>query len=801
MISSLLPEKLRYIFDLKKLGCNSTDELKPLEGIIGQKRAMKALKFGLNIENDGFNIFVAGYSGTGRMTGVKGFVKELACTRPVPSDWCYVNNFDDSYEPIAIEFPPGKGREFEEDMENLVSSIRDLLPRVFSGKDYTDTKESITSSIKAEKEELLQDLRREAHHQGFAVKTTRMGLFIVPAVGGKPMSEDQYMDLSQNVKDDMQKKKVGINKKLQDTINILRNLDRKINEEIKKLNNEVASDIIEKFLEDLKKKYKYSKQVLEYIELVKTDILKNLSNFLPKKSVNAATPVMFPWMQELPFKKYQINVLVDNTKLKGTPVIIERNPTHKNLFGRIEKEAQLGLLSTDFTMIRAGSLHRANNGFLVLPVEDLFKNIFSWDSLKMSLRDKKITIEEASEKLGVITTKSLKPQPIPLKIKVILIGSPFHYNLLYSLDADFKKLFKVKADYDLYMKREWVNIKDYARFLCTLCIKENLNHLKAAAVAKTLEYGIRLAGDQKKISTRFLEISNIIIEADFYSRADKSKYIEDIHITKAIEEKHYRSNLIQEKVKEMIDNGTILISTTGNIVGQVNGLSVLNTGDYTFGRPSRVTVSVGMGKTGITDIERETNLGGPIHTKGVLILSGYLTEKYAVERPLNLSARIVFEQSYGEVEGDSASSAELYAMLSAISCISIDQNLAVTGSVNQKGEVQAIGGVNEKIEGFFEICKLNGLNGSQGVLIPHSNIKNLMLKEEVVEAVRNKNFSVFGIKNIDEGIEVLTGIKAGKRDRSGKFPKNSVNFAVDKKLKNITEKLNNLSDKKIKRLK
>ena len=796
MVPGLPPGKLRYNFDPDHLECGSTEELKPLEGIIGQERAVRALKFGLNIEDGGFNIFVAGFSGTGRMTGVKGFVEELARTRRVPSDWCYVNNFSDSYEPVAIELPPGKARIFEEDMDNLISSVRELLPRAFSSKDYTDKRESITRSISEEKERLMQDLRKEAHHQGFALKTTQIGLFMVPAIGGKPLSEDQYMNLPQSEKDDIQRKKVGINKKLQDTLNKIRNLDREINKKTKKLNHEVALYTIEKYLDDFRSKYSDNKEVLEYIEQVKEDILKNLDNFLPAKQVNTGVPAIFPWMKELPFKKYKVNVIVDNSRLKGAPVIIEQNPTHKNLFGRIEKEAQLGVLSTDFTMIRAGSLHKANNGFLVIPVEDLFKNIFSWDSLKMSLRDKKIIIEEISEKLGVISTKSLKPEPIPLNVKVILIGNPIHYNILYNMDTDFRKLFKVKADYDLTMARNASNIKDFARFICTLCTKENLNHLKSDAVARILEYGIRLAGDQEKISTRFSEISNLVTEADFYSRKDGKKFIEGSHIEKAVEEKRYRSNLIQEKIKDMIDNGTIIISTEGSVVGQVNGLSLMNTGDYYFGRPSRVTASIGMGKAGIIDIERETKLGGPIHTKGVLILSGYLTEKYALDRPLNLSARIVFEQSYSGVEGDSASSAELYAMLSALSEIPIDQNLAVTGSVNQKGEVQAIGGVNEKIEGFFEVCRHRGLNGKQGVLIPHSNIRNLMLKEEVVEAVINKKFSIYGIKTIDEGIEVLTGVKAGKRGKPGRFPKDTVNFAVDEKIKELTEKLNKLSDKK-----
>jgi len=796
MIPRLSPSKLRTNFDHKKLNCRSTEELIPLEGIIGQDRAVKALKFGLNIEDGGFNIFVAGYSGTGRMTGVKNFVEELAKSKPVPPDWVYVNNFKNSYEPKAVKLPPGKGKVFADNMGIFISSIRELLPKTFSSKDYAEKKESITRGIEEEKNRLLQNLRKKAYQQGFALKTSQIGLFVVPAIGGKPMTENQYLDLSQKQKDEIQSKKVGVNKALQDTVSRIRDLDRKINNEVKKLNRKVALYSIERFVNDIKENYKDNQGVQDYIEEVEKDILKNINNFLPLKPAKGAVPNIFPWMKELPFKKYEVNVLVDNSGLKGAPVIIEQNPTHQNLFGRIEKEAQFGVLSTDFTMIHSGSMHKANNGFIVIPVEDLFKNIFSWDSLKMSLRDKKITIEEASEKLGIISTKGLKPEPIPLNIKVILIGIPYHYNILYNADSEFKKHFKVKADYDLVMKRDSANIKNYARFICTLCIKENLNHLKSSAVAKILEYGTRLAGDQNKISTRFSEISNIITEANYYAKTSGNSFIKEEHITKAIEEKYYRSNLIQEKIREMMQDGTMLIDTTGNIIGQVNGLSVLSLGDYSFGRPSRVTVSIGMGKAGIIDIERETKMGGPIHTKGVLILSGYLTEKYAVDRPLNISARIVFEQSYGGIEGDSASSAELYAMLSALSGVPISQDLSVTGSVNQKGEVQAIGGVNEKIEGFFEVCKMRGLNRKQGVLIPHSNIKNLMLKDEVIKEVEAENFSIYGIKTIDEGIEVLTGKKSGKRGKTGKFPKDTINFLIDERIKDFTEKFNALSGKK-----
>ncbi len=796
MISKLPVKSLKNSFDKNKLNCDSTDELSPLESIIGQDRAVKALKFGLNIEENGFNIFISGYPGTGRSTGVKGFVEELARTKPVPPDWCYVNNFKNSYEPKAIKLKAGRGRVFQEDIDNFISSVRNLLPKTFDSKDYREKKDAMVRSIEEKKSKLLSELGKKANLQGFALKTTRLGLFIVPAVGGKPMTEQQYLALPQKRKDVMQKKKSEINKDLKDTMNKIRDLDKKISEDIKKLNHDIALYTIEKFVNDIKDKNKDIPEIVEYIKEVQEDILKNLNNFILTEPPKAAAPFMFPWMKELPFKKYGVNVLIDNSMSKGAPVIFEQNPTYQNLFGRIEKEAQLGVLSTDFTMIRSGSIHKANNGFLVLPVEELFKNMFSWDSLKMSLKNKKITTEEAGERLGFISTKGLKPEPIPLNVKVILIGIPHHYSLLYNLDSDFRKLFKVKADYDLVMKRTKKNVEDYTRFICTLCVKENLSHLKSSAIAKTIEYSSRLAGDQTKISTRFAEISNIIMEANFYARQENKKYIEEDHINKAIEEKLYRSNLIQEKIKDMISEGIILIDTDGKTIGQVNGLSVSDTGDFSFGRPSRITVSIGLGKSGIIDIERETKLGGPLHSKGVMILSGYLTEKYAVDRPLNLSARIVFEQSYGGIEGDSASSAELYGMLSALSGVPIDQNLAVTGSVNQKGEVQAIGGVNEKIEGFFEVCRERGLNGKQGVMIPKSNEKNLMLKDEVIEAVKNEKFQIFAVKNVDEGIEILTGLKAGKRLASGKFSKDSINFRIDKTIEEFNDKLSKLSGSK-----
>ncbi len=507
-------------------------------------------------------------------------------------------------------------------------------------------------------------------------------------------------------------------------------------------------------------------------------------------------PVQAPWAEELPFRKYYVNLFIDNSNLKGRPVIVESNPTYQNLFGRIEREAQFGMLTTDFTMIRSGSIHKSNGGYLVIPAEELVKNLFSYDGLKRALSSEELVVEEAGERLGFITTKGLRPNPIPLDTKVVIVGNPMIYQTLFALDPDFKELFKVKAEFDIKMDFNNVNIKNYISFICSLCSKENLLHLDSSAIVKVIEYGARLADDQKKLSTRFADIADIIREANFYAKKDNSNETKNIHIIKAIEEKNYRSNLIQEKVNEMIKRGFYLIDTEGESIGQINGLAVLSLGDFAFGRPSKVTATVNMGRGGIIDIERESKMGGNIHSKGVMILGGYLAENFAQDKPLNLTARLVFEQNYDGVDGDSASSTELYAILSALSEVPIKQYLAVTGSVNQKGDVQAIGGVNYKIEGFYEICKAKGLDGKQGVLIPTSNVDNLMLKEEIVEAIREGKFYIYPITNIREGIEVLTGIKAGEKGADGKYPEDTIYGMVEKRLKNMAEKMEKSSENK-----
>jgi len=788
--NELPPNKLRKECDPKLMRCETTEELSPLEEIIGQERAVKALRFGLGIEQLGFNIYVAGYPGTGRTTAVKDFLEEIAKKKQVPSDWCYVNNFKNSYEPKAIRLPPGKVKDFQTDVSNLITEAQRALPKAFESEEYATKRDSIIKAIGEERNELFSQLSKRAQEEGFVLQTGPTGLLVIPVVKGKPLNEREFNALSPLIRDEILKRREKLDADLSSVIRQFRALEGKAKDDIENLNREVALYAIGHLFADLKEKYKEFHEVTAYSDEVQNDILENLTQFL-KPEASKAPPVPFPvpWMKELPLKKYEVNVIVDNSDLEGAPVVVELNPTYQNIFGRIEKEAQFGVLTTDFTMIRPGSLHKANGGYLVLPVEELLQNIFSWDGLKRALKNKQVVVEEAGERLGFITTKGLRPEPIPLSVKVVLIGNPLLYQMLYSMDKDFKELFKVKADFDTTMDRTQENMQQYAAFICTFCGKENLKHLDASAVAKTIEYASRLAEDQEKLSTRFADIGDIVQEANFYALQENSEYVTADHVKKAIEEKIYRSNLIQKKIQEMMERKVLLIDTDGEIVGQVNGLSVMSLGDFSFGAPSRVTASIGLGREGIIDIQREAKLAGPIHTKGVLILSGYLAEKYAQDKPLSLSARLVFEQSYGMVEGDSASSTELYGILSALSGIPIKQNIAVTGSVNQKGEVQAIGGVNEKIEGFFEVCKTKGLTGMQGVLIPGSNVQNLMLKEEVVDAVKAGKFHIYPVKTIDQGIEILAGVKAGARRPDGLFEEGTVNYRVDKRLNEMAEKI------------
>ena len=787
MIEPLPIGDYRALYKPGEAVCTTTETMQPTEEIIGQERAVKALGFGLGIPEKGFNLYVAGMPGTGRRTAVKKFLDELARTRPKADDWIYVNNFANPYEPLAIRLPAGMGSQFRADMASFIAEARRGLPRTFESEDYAARRQEAFGKFDAERSAIIATITETAARQGFTIRMGPSGMLIIPVIGDKPLTEEEFNELPQKTREDILHKREALDHDLQGGFRRMRELDTKASEAVSRFNSEIALYAIGHLLAGLKEKYGKIADLPGYIDRVQKDILDNLDIFLgtapqPQEEV---PPQFRQWLAKDPaFRKYAINVMVDNAGSGGAPVVFEEIPSYPNLLGRAEREVQFGVVTTDFLMIRPGSFHKANGGYLVIPVLDLFRYPFAWDGLKSALRTEKIRIEEPGEQAGFIVTRGLRPQPIPLNVKVILIGTPEIDRILME-DPDYHDLFKVRADFDTVMDRNEENATKYAAFLCTLCTRFGLHHLDTAAVGKVVEYGSRLAEDQKKLSTRFASVADLIREANFYALRENAPYITVNHIQKALGEKLYRSGMVQQKIQELIERDVFLIDTRGTQVGQINGLSVMELGDFAFGRPSRVTASVAVGRDGIIDIERQAQLGGPTHTKGVLILGGYLANKYAQDKPLSLSAKLVFEQSYGGVDGDSASSTELYAILSALAGLPIKQSIAVTGSVNQRGEVQAIGGVNEKLEGFFEVCRARGLTGGQGAMIPASNVQNLMLKEELLDAAKAGKFSIYPARTIDEGIEFLTGVPAGERQPDGSYPEGTVNYRVDKRLQEM----------------
>jgi len=785
-VSELSPEKLRLECPPDQVGCETSAELGPVDGIIGQDRALKALKFGVEMKGKGFNVYVAGPPITGKRPAARSFLENIAKTRPVPPDWVYVNNFQNPYEPKALKLPPGKARVFQKDLKTLVDQAKRAVPAALQNDEFVSRGNSITKKAVVERNAILSDLNKQAEVHGYAVRMTQLGITIIPVVDGKTVSQEEFDSLPARTKKKYDQSRDTVRAALDKAGKEVNDLDARTLEELKKLRDDSVRYAIGGLMTNLVSRYEGMPDVVQHLNELRDDIMENTELFTPggaeeKPDAEQQSPLEKN-LPEFLFRRYDVNVIVDNSESKGAPVISEDNPTVTNLLGKFENESRFGAITTDFTLIKGGSIHRANGGYLILGAIELLKNQFSYDGLKRVLQGGSILIEETGQRLGVASTKTLVPQPIPLNVKIILVGDHEIYQALYTQDPDFGILFKVKAHFDDSIERNDTNQKTYGSFVHSLCEREGLNHLEASALAKVVEYGSRLAEDQTKLSTKFPEIADLVREANFYAVQDEAKLIKNVHIKKALDEKVYRSNLLDEKVKEMIERGIILIDTSGTQVGQVNGLSVIGLGDFDFGQPSRITASLGLGRRGIVDIERESRMGGQTHTKGVLIISGYLENKYAHDKPLSLSCRLVFEQSYGGVDGDSASSTELYAILSALSELPIRQNLAVTGSVNQKGVVQAIGGVNEKIEGFYKTCKAKGLKGDEGVMIPRSNVQHLMLNEEVVEAVRQGRFHIYPVGTIDEGIEVLTGVNAGQLRGDGTYEPGTVHYRVNKRL-------------------
>lgn len=780
----LSPDALRRSVDPKEFQFETTADVQPLSGIIGQDRAVRALQFGLGIDEEGFNVFVSGPAGTGKNTAIRTFIEAYAKSQPTPWDWCYVYNFKDSYRPKALSLPPGQGRRFREDMETFVEAAKHQIAEAFQSDDYSRRQAAIKNRVDNERHRHLSLVEAEANRVGFTLRATQVGLFFAPLIDGRIADENEIAALSPKEKERLRQIGNELEQRLADAMKAIRRAEAAGLEDIQNLNKEVMRFAVGGLLDDLREKYAHLPDVVAHLKEVEEDVIANAMLFLrPPAGRDAREP--FPGID----RRYSVNVIVDNSSLQGAPVVFEGNPSYFHLFGRIEREAHMGTLYTDFTLIKGGSIHAAAGGFLVLNVDDLLRAPLSWDALKRALREKGIELEEPLERAGLPATRSLRPLPIPLNLKVILIGTPQLYSLLHSLDPEFAELFKVKADFDVSMSRSPEGVSAYVSFVGTLCENENLCNLERSAVAKIIEYGSRLAGHQERLSTKFSSIADVLREASYWAQQEGSPTVNAEHVVRAIDERRVRHNLLEERTHELIHEETLLVSTEGEAVGQVNGLTVLSTGDYSFGRPSRITCTVSLGQEGIVDIERQVRLGGPLHSKGVMILSGYLYEHFGQHHPLALSARLTFEQSYGGVDGDSASCAELCALLSSLAQAPVRQDLAITGAINQKGGVQAIGGVNEKIEGFFDICKQRGLTGTQGVIIPTSNVKHLMLREDIVEAAKEGAFHVYAVSRVEEALALLTGQEVGTRAEDGTYPPGTLMHRVQHNLRQMATRL------------
>ena len=754
----------------------STDDLGDAGPPLGQERAREALEFGTAMRGRGYHVFVLGPSGVGRRKAVDEILRRRAATEPSASDWCYINNFSDPQKPKALELPGGRAVAFRRDMQKLLEDLRVSIPAAFEGEDYRARLRALEKQLEEAREKAIQAVQVHAKERHLALARTPVGFMVAPVRDGEVVDPEQFQKLPEEEQQRVRSDMAAIQEEMQAVVRGMPQLDREHRERVKSLNQEVALYAVGHLIDDLRKRHAELPEILSYLDEVRTDILDNVDDFIgtSTEEEDAATQ-MRKLLSGVPtVQRYRVNVMVDHDAARGSPVVAEDLPTYSNLFGRIEHRAQFGALVTDFTMIRPGALHRANGGYLVLDARKLLLQPFAWEQLKRALSSEQIRVETVEQLYGVGGTTSVEPEPIPLHVKVVLVGERFLYYLLSAYDPEFHEHFKVAADFEDELPRSG-NELAYARLLATLVRRERLHAFSRDAVARVIEHASRLAEDAEKLSARVQTAVDLLREADQLATAAGRGVVAREDVQAAIDGQRRRQTRIQARLLEHTVRGTLLVDTSGAKAGQVNGLSVIQLGDFAFGHPSRITARVRVGKGEVVDIEREVELGGPIHSKGVLILAGFLAERFAADRPLALTASLVFEQSYGGVEGDSASSAELYALLSALSGVPIRQSIAVTGAVNQHGQVQAIGGVNEKIEGFFDVCRARGLSGEQGVLIPAANVDNLMLRGDVVEACAAGRFSVWAVEDVDEGIEILTGLAAGARDADGRFPQESIN--------------------------
>lgn len=787
--------QLRRRCDPAALPFDTTAEVAPVPGLIGQHRAEEALRFGLALAEPGFNLYVAGPEGTGKTSAVRGVLEGLAGQRPTPPDWYYVHNFRDPSCPQAIALPPGLGRSLRHAMRALVQAARREIPRAFESEEYIARREVIVDALNKRREQGLSQLALRAQQVGFLLQPTPMGISLTPVMGGRQLTEEDLAALPPEMRGVIDRNRDQLDGEIHAFLKDMRAAERETREQLEAQDREVMVHAVGGLVDDLAEAYTGHAAVLEYLEEVREGLFADVALFrghplptgaaLPEPEASGG---MEHAMHERAFRKYEVNVLVEHREGGGAPVVIETHPTYPNLIGRVEREALFGALVTDFTLIGPGSLHRANGGYLVLRADELLRAPLAWEALKRALRERSVAIEDPGELLGMTSTRGLRADPIPLDVKALLIGEPALYDLLYALDPDFRELFKVRADFDTQMERTAETEAACAAFFSACCVG-NQRHADRGAVARLLEESSRLAADQRKLSTRLGEMANLLREADYWAGQDGATLIEARHVRHAVEQRQARAGLVRERLQEQVARGVLLVRPSGQAVGQAHGLAVLSGGGLAFGHPSRITTTVGAGRDGVVDIEHQVQLGGPIHSKGVLILAGYLHERYARDKPLALTARLVFEQSYTGIEGDSASLAELLALLSGLGEVPLNQAIAITGSVNQRGEAQAVGGVNEKIEGFFDTCLAAGLSGEQGVILPVSNVEHLMLRDDVVEAVAAGRFHVYAVGTVDEALEILTGLPAGQRGAEGAFPVESVHGKVDARLRALAEAL------------
>jgi len=792
-------DRLAWRCSLDLLKFKSTKDLTALGEFIGQDRAIRSIEFGLNMDMDGYNIYVAGLSGTGKTTVVKSYIERLIKEKEArgevykPDDWCYLYNFREPDRPIIANLPQGKARQFRTQISDLLIKTREELKRAFSSEEYKNHTKQLVEEGQREQHRLFEDIQRRARKQNFYMQMTQAGPTLIPLVDNRPMEDKEYLALSDKERRALEKKRRMLLKRFQTSFEKALGSRDRVLQKIQQADKDIGDFTISRLFAPLFAAYANNSKIEQYLQGLKKYTLDNLDLFKEsEEAVNHDTGV--PLSQALlagrnPFVPFQVNVFIDNSDVSGPPVVVETNPNFTNLFGKIERRFILGGYLSDHTMLKPGTLAMANGGFLLLGAMDVLTNIGVWPALKRAIKNREVRIEDPFEQYGLFAPQGMRPEPMPINVKVILIGDSFLYQMLSVLDEEYWEIFKVKADFNSQIEISEKNILDYAAFIADICEKCKVKHFDPSGVARTIEFAARIVHDQEKLSTRFALIKELVEEANYWACKSGAEYITGEHVIKAIDERRYRHNLPEEHIQEMIGRGMIMIDVDGRQVGQVNGLSVYVLGDATFARPSRITAKTYLGRGGVVNIEREAKLSGSTHDKGVLILSGYLGWKFAQERPLSLSASLCFEQSYEGVDGDSASAAELYAILSSISGVPIRQDIAVTGSVNQHGEIQPIGGVNYKIEGFFRTCADKGLTGNQGVIIPYRNIPNLMLKDEVIEAVRNGKFHIYAIKTVEEGIEILTGMPMGERGAGGVFPEGTVGSLIDKQLTAMAEKI------------